>query len=75
MVSKNRRVISIRMKVETQSTLASTIAAARGRRAASQKTLPKSGWRAVAGTVDDDELFREAARLGEAWRKAANQRS
>ena len=35
--------------------------------------LPKSGWKAVAGTVADDALYREAARLGEEWRKAANE--
>ena len=36
------------------------------------RKLPKSGWREVAGSMRDDEVFREAARLGEEWRQNAN---
>jgi hypothetical protein len=55
--------------------LEDTLATVRSRRAKKTgKTPPKSGWKAVAGTVSDDPLFREAARLGEEWRKAANTR-
>lgn len=51
------------------------IARVRARReAAGANPLPKSGWRSVAGTLKDDALSREAARLGAEWRKAENKR-
>ena len=60
------------MKTKTES-LEELIAKVRSRRAERGATaLPKSGWRAVAGTVQDNALFREAARLGEEWRKTQN---
>jgi hypothetical protein len=31
---------------------------------------PKAQWRESFGTLPDDALSREAARLGEAWRRA-----
>jgi len=60
------------MKTEMQS-LEELIAKVRSRRASrGEIPLPKSGWKDVAGTVQDNALFREAARLGEAWRKSQN---
>jgi hypothetical protein len=51
------------------------IAQIRARRAAQALSAPaKAGWKAAFGAVKDDELFREAARLGEEWRKQENQR-
>lgn len=51
------------------------LAEVRARREAKGRvSLPQSGWRKVAGTVKDDELFREAARLGEIWRGCENER-
>ena len=32
--------------------------------------VAKTTWREAFGTMPDDELSREAARLGEAWRKS-----
>lgn len=62
------------MTTETQS-IEALIADVRAKRAErGTPPLPKSGWKAVAGTVTDDELFREAARLGEEWRKSENER-
>ena len=46
----------------------------RAERAARGVKLPKSGWEAVAGTMEDTALFREAARLGDEWRKAENKK-
>jgi len=64
-----------RMEANVTSPLLERISAVRARRAANAPAnLPPSGWRQVAGTVEDDELFREAARLGETWRKEQNQR-
>ena len=61
------------MKTKTES-LEELIAKVRTRRAErGGESLPKSGWKAVAGTVQDNALYREAARLGEVWRKAQNQ--
>ena len=34
----------------------------------------KSNWQEAYGTAKDDELSREAARLGEEWRKQENKR-
>lgn len=34
----------------------------------------QSNWREAYGTVKDDALFREAARLGEQWRNKENER-
>ena len=51
------------------------IAAIRARRAArGRERMPESGWEAIAGTVKDDEHFREVARLGEVWRQEQNER-
>ena len=33
---------------------------------------PKGAWRKVIGSQVDDELFREAARLGAEWRAKSN---
>ena len=33
---------------------------------------PKGSWRAVIGWEKDDDLFREAVRLGAEWRAKAN---
>lgn len=32
--------------------------------------VAKPTWRDVVGTIPDDEISREAARLGEEWRKS-----
>lgn len=64
-----------RMKTKSETSILDTIAAVKaGRAARGAAPLPKSGWRTVAGTVPDDALSREAARLGDEWRKAANTR-
>ena len=63
------------MKTDVENlALRDVIARVRERRKARPAPLPKSGWLKVAGTVKDDELFREAARRGEEWRKVANER-
>ncbi len=31
---------------------------------------PAKPWREILGTIPDDEISREAARLGERWRKS-----
>jgi|GEM_PF-1073707 len=54
--------------------LKALVASVRARRLAQKKALPKSGWKTVAGTMKDDALFREAVRLGDAWRKVENAR-
>ncbi|MFN0076357.1 MAG: hypothetical protein ACKVY0_07775 [Prosthecobacter sp.] len=64
----------MKTKNEPVEALETLVTSVRARRAAQGKPLPKSNWTAVAGTVKDDALFREAARLGEAWRKAENAR-
>jgi hypothetical protein len=62
------------MQTVEHTNLVDTIAAVRARRAAGNaRPLPKSGWREVAGTVRDDALYREAARLGEEWRQSDRQ--
>ncbi len=33
---------------------------------------PKGAWREIIGWEEDDELFREAVRLGAEWRAKAN---
>ena len=33
---------------------------------------PTGAWRELVGSQEDDELFREAVRLGEEWRAKAN---
>ena len=33
---------------------------------------PKGAWRELIGSQEDDELFREAMRLGAEWRTRAN---
>ena len=33
---------------------------------------PKGAWRELIGSQEDDELFREATRLGAEWRAEAN---
>ncbi len=38
------------------------------------KTSPKPTWQAIIGTAEGDDLDREAARLGAAWRKRENKR-
>ncbi len=47
---------------------------ARTKREASPAAKPKANWLAVFGKVPDDELSREAARLGEQWRAQENLR-
>ncbi len=59
-------------KAESIEALVAEVRAKRAREGAAP--LPKSGWKAVAGTVTDDALFREASRLGEEWRKSENER-
>jgi hypothetical protein len=62
------------MKTKSES-LSELVASVRQRRkAAGAAPAIKSGWQAAFGSVKDDELFREAARLGEAYRKRENQR-
>ncbi|MBX7209983.1 MAG: hypothetical protein K1X78_16820 [Verrucomicrobiaceae bacterium] len=62
------------MKTQTEP-VERLIATVRARRAAAgARPLPKSGWKAVAGTVKDDAFFREAGRLGDEWRMAENKR-
>ena len=31
---------------------------------------PGEGWRAIVGTIPEDEITREAARLGREWRES-----
>ena len=40
---------------------------------ANRKPVAKGRWREVIGFAKDDDLFRKAMRLGEAWRVKANQ--
>lgn len=53
-------------------TLVSQIRERRARQAVAAPV--KSNWQEAFGTAKDDELSREAARLGEEWRKQENQR-
>ncbi len=63
------------MKTKSESSILAAVAAVRATRAKrGAAPLPKSGWREVAGTMKDDEVFREAARLGDEWRREANSR-
>ena len=39
---------------------------------AEKKPAAKGGWRDVIGFAKDDDLFREAMRLGAEWRAKAN---
>ena len=34
--------------------------------------VPKGAWRQLIGSQEDDELFRDAVRLGAEWRARAN---
>lgn len=36
------------------------------------ENAPRGAWRALIGSQEDDELFREAVRLGAEWRAQAN---
>lgn len=63
------------MSTTTKSPLLEQIEAIRARQAAGgHEGLPQSGWKTVAGTVEDNAHFREAARLGEVWRQQQNDR-
>jgi hypothetical protein len=64
------------MSTTTKSSLLEQIEAIRARRVARghEEGLPQSGWKTVAGTVEDNAHFREAARLGEVWRQQQNDR-
>ena len=62
-------------RVDTRTkTLQEVIAEVRKRRAAQPKPVPKPNWREAFGAVSDDELSREAAKLGAEWRAKENQR-
>jgi hypothetical protein len=61
------------MATVLKSTIESVVAEVRARRAGRPMAL-KSGWKEAFGTVPDDALFREAARLGEQWRQKENER-
>jgi hypothetical protein len=55
--------------------LAEVVSAVRLRRKAQAAASPaKSGWKTAFGSVKDGDLFREAARLGDAYRKRENQK-
>lgn len=62
------------MTTETQ-TLEELVAQVRAKRAA-QVVAPvvKSDWQSAFGSVPDGKLFREAAKLGDEWRKQENER-